>query len=258
MHTTGTIVPLIRADMLKLWRRRSLMAWTAVLTLGTTAAFDGFDLISHAADPVRYGAAGGLPNLNHAMLLLTYLGTVAAVLVGTTAGGQDVATGVFRDLASTGTSRVALFAARLPAALAVYLAWFVPAFAVAAATAMLAAAPGGAPPVGVLVQYGAGVGLSTVLDVTLAVGLAAALSSRSITIGILLVWELALSRLAEHVSALGAVRQLMPAAAIDRILPALGQPRLVPMPVTAAVAVLVAWSALAAVAGAFVTLKRDA
>ena len=46
-------------------------------------------------------------------------GAVAGVIVGATAGGADIEAGVFRDLAATGRSRTALFAARLPGAWAI-------------------------------------------------------------------------------------------------------------------------------------------
>src|SRR3954451_384526 len=59
------------------------------------------------------------------MLLVIVVGAI----VGSTAGSQDIETGVFRDSAATGRSRVALFGARVPGALALVL----PPTAVAAA-----------------------------------------------------------------------------------------------------------------------------
>ena len=48
--------------------------------------------------------------------ILTLLASVAGAIVGATAGGADIETGVFRDLVATGRSRTALFFARVPAA----------------------------------------------------------------------------------------------------------------------------------------------
>jgi hypothetical protein len=251
------LIRMIGAELLKL-RRRSLIAWTATLTLGVSGGLVGYNAVRHHMDPGRYGPAGGTTNLGHAMQLLAYLGTVAAVLIGTTAGGQDQASGVFRDLVTTGRPRVTLFAVRVPAALVVYLAWFLPAFAVSAVASVALAGPLQAPPTRMLVQYGLGVGLSTTLDVVLAVGLAAAVGSRSIAIGVLLGWELALTRLLEHMTTFGAARQLLSSTAIDRILPAMGEPRAVPTTLLTAVLVLTGWAAAVTAAGAWRTATRDA
>ena len=248
---------MINAELLKL-RRRSLIAWTGALTLGGSSLFLAVNVWRHHSDPGHFGPAGGMVNLSHAMQILAYLSTVAAVLVGTTAGGQDQASGVLRDLVSTGTARPKLFAVRVPAALMFYLVWFIPAFAVPVVASRVLASGLPAPTGGMLIQYGLGVGLSTTLDVVLAVGLSALLGSRSVAIGVLLGWELAFSRLLEHMSSLGAVRQLLASSAIDRILPAMGAPRVVPMSVLVAALVLIGWAVVVAAAGAWKTVTRDA
>ena len=56
-------------------------------------------------------------------VLALFFGPLAAIMIGTDAGAGDLAAGVFRDLVVTGRSRVALFAARVPAALG--LCWLV-------------------------------------------------------------------------------------------------------------------------------------
>lgn len=249
---------MINAELLKL-RRRSLIAWTGALTLGGSCAFLAVNMWRHHSDPGHFGPAGGVDNLSHAMQILAYLSTVAAVLVGTTAGGQDHSSGVLRDLASTGTSRLRLFAVRLPAALAFYLVWFIPAFAVPAIASRALTGRLPVPRSGMLIQYGLGVGLSTTLDVVLAVGLTALLGSRSVAIGVLLGWELAFSRLLEHMSSLGAMRQLLASSAVDRFLPAMGgAPRTVSMSALTAALVLVGWAVVVAAAGAWKTVTRDA
>ncbi|GAA4261454.1 hypothetical protein [Dactylosporangium darangshiense] len=250
-------IRMINAELLKL-RRRSLIAWTGGLTLGGSVSFLVVNAWRHHSDPAHFGPAGGAVNLSHAMQILAYLSTVAAVLVGTTAGGQDQASGVLRDLVSTGTSRLRLFAVRVPAALMFYLVWFIPAFAVPAVASRVLAGGLPAPQAGVLIQYGLGVGLSTTLDVVLAVGLAALLGSRSVAIGVLLGWELAFSRLLEHMSSLGAARQLLASSAVDRILPAMGAPRVVSMSAVAAALVLTGWAVVVSAAGAWKTVTRDA
>ena len=53
--------------------------------------------------------------------MLAMPGSVVGVIIGSTAGGADIEAGVFRDLAATGRSRTALFAARVPGAWALVL-----------------------------------------------------------------------------------------------------------------------------------------
>lgn len=248
---------MVGAELLKL-RRRSLLAWTGVLTVGASVAFVGLNAVRHRVDPTHYGPAGGATNLQHAAMVLRYLGTVAAVLVGTTAGGQDQATGMFRDLVTTGTSRTTLFLVRLPAALAFYLVWFLPAYAVAAAASIGLAGALPTPPAWMVLQYGLGLVASTTVDVVLAVGLAATLGSRTVATGILLGWELAFSRLLEHVNSFGSLRQLLTTSAIDRIFPALGEPRVVPMTALTAGLVLTGWAVLIITTGTWRTATRDA
>jgi hypothetical protein len=251
-------IRMINAELLKL-RRRSLIAWTGALTLGSSGAFLAVNVWRHHSDPGHFGPAGGVVNLSHAMQILAYLSTVAAVLVGTTAGGQDQSSGVLRDLVGTGTSRLRLFTVRLPAALAFYLVWFIPAFAVPAIASRMFTGGLPVPPTGLLIQYGLGVGLSTTLDVVLAVGLTALLGSRSVAVGVLLGWELAFTRLLEHMSGLGAARLLLASSAVDRILPTLGgRPRTVSMSALTAVVVLIGWAVAVTAAGAWKTVTRDA
>ena len=63
----------------------------------------------HAVNPAHHGPAGGATNLEHYVFLRVGLGNVAAILIGATAGTQDVANGVFRDLVVTGRPRSTLF-----------------------------------------------------------------------------------------------------------------------------------------------------
>jgi len=126
-------IRMIRADLLKLRRRRALMAWSGLLFVGAQLLFYGYGAVRHASDAAHFGPAGGTHGLANAIMLVSYLGGVAAVMIGTAAGGGDAAAGVLRDLVSLGRSRLALFAVRLPAALLVVLAFIIPALAVATA-----------------------------------------------------------------------------------------------------------------------------
>ena len=112
---------LIRAEVLKLRRRRGMLAIAAAITLGVIALAFGVGAIQHAGNPGKYGPAGGAASFKDAMNVVMLLTIVAGAIVGSTAGAQDIESGVFRDLAATGRSRIALFGARVTGAWAVVL-----------------------------------------------------------------------------------------------------------------------------------------
>src|SRR5690349_7787876 len=124
---------LIRAEVLKLRRRRGMVALAAILTVGVVALAYAVSAIQHAGNPGKYGAAGGLHNYRDALEVIVMLTIVAGSIVGSTAGAQDIESGVFRDLAATGRSRLALFGARVAGA------WGIVLPIAAAAAALLAA-----------------------------------------------------------------------------------------------------------------------
>jgi hypothetical protein len=255
----STGIAMIRADLLKLRRRRALMAWSALLFAGAQLLFFGFGAVRHASDPAHFGPAGGTHGLVNALMLVSYLGGVAAVMIGTAAGGGDAAAGVLRDLVSTGRPRLALFAVRLPAALLVVLAFTIPALVVATGGAVVLAGREPVPATGALAASALAAAVSIAVTTLLAVGLSSLLSSRSIAIGLLLCWNLALSRVLEHATSLGQLRELLPNAAAERLVPTVvGGAYTVAMPVAAAAAVLAGWVAVACVAGAWRTASRDA
>ena len=127
-------VRLIRAEFLKLTRRRALMFAAAVLTAAAVIA----------SDLVRTGV---LPGAGYALM---------AILLGGCAGAADVTAGVFRGLVSTGRSPVALFLARIPAGLALSVGFTLAGYLVAAAGSALLAGHPVAPPGGLLVSACAG------------------------------------------------------------------------------------------------------
>jgi hypothetical protein len=94
-------VRLIRAEFLKLTRRRGLMITAAALTAVAVIASD-------------LARAGVWPGACYVLL---------AILLGTCAGAADVTAGVFSGLITTGRSPVALFLARIPAGLALSVAF---------------------------------------------------------------------------------------------------------------------------------------
>ena len=112
---------LVGAEILKLRRRRGTMIWCGLLTIGSVLIALIVLVSLHAANPSKHGPAGGAENLKNLVFLIGGLGTVAAILIGSAAGTQDVSAGVFRDLVVTGRPRRTLFAVRYPGALVVFM-----------------------------------------------------------------------------------------------------------------------------------------
>jgi hypothetical protein len=247
---------LIRAEVLKLRKRRGMLAISALATIGVTVLAYSVMAIQHSSDPAKHGPAGGLDNYQGYTSILMLLVIVVGAIVGSTAGSQDIETGVFRDSAATGRSRVALFGARIPGALAIVL----PLTAVAAglgAFASVAFASGSvaAPASSALVAGIAGALAAGVLSTTLSVGLSALVGSRGPVIGIVLAFELAISKMLMGLPALGGGRALLPNSGLDRISQAPTQ--VVSMSLVIALAVVLAWSLAAFAAGAWKTATRE-
>lgn len=254
---------MVEAEFLKVRKRRGLVAWSVILTVGVVALVFGVMAIQHAENPVRYGPAGGVSHLATAMGILATLGSVAAITVGAAVGAGDLQAGVFRDLVSTGRSRVALFAARVPGGL--MLLW--PLLAVAWSVACLAAVAfaGGlpAPSVSAMVQGGGWVLLATTCNYLLAMAIGSVSGARSAAIGVALGWQFVVSSLLMGTSGLGPLRQGLQMAALTRLIPAglrESEPDafIAAMSVGLAILVMISWALVGLAAGAWSTKNRDA
>jgi ABC-2 family transporter len=251
---------LVSAEFLKLRKRRGLVLSTLALTVVPMIIAYTVLLILRAADPAKHGPAGGLENLSGSMEVLSQLGVVAAILVGSTLGASDLGSGVFRELVVTGRSRLALFAARVPAGLGLLFLVVGAGFAVTATASTVFAGSSDVPGAGLLVSSAAWLALVTGLALVLALGVSSALGSRGTTIGILLGWHLIAMPLLLPLEALGSLREGLLGAATDRLEPAalLEGGVTVPMSLAAAVAVIAAWTVVPLAAGAWRTCTRDA
>ena len=136
---------LIAADVLKLRRRRGMLAISLLLTFGLLAVAFAVMAIQHGGNPVKYGPAGGLENYREDVGVIALMGLVVGAIVGATAGTQDIESGVFRDLAATGRSRLALFASRVVRRVGVVLSILALTAALAAAGAVVLAGSMAAP-----------------------------------------------------------------------------------------------------------------
>jgi ABC-type transport system involved in multi-copper enzyme maturation permease subunit len=259
--TARTYMQMIGADLTKLRRKRSIMAMAAFFTVGIVVIYFGISEIQHASDSVRYGPAGGVHNYNRIVEILgVFFGALSAILIGTEAGVADLASGTFRDLVVTGRSRLWLYAARIPAALIVTLA-----FALLAVGLSLAAGYGFA---GGLPTPSASFAIDSVLWVcaaqtvlcVIAVGVGSLSGSRAASLTALIGGEVIAGRLLAQVSFFGSARDLIPNIALGAL------KRGDPLPDTnglmmgagLAVLVLVAWGLACLAAGAWRTAERDA
>ncbi len=246
---------LIRADVLKLRRRTGMLAISLLLTVGTMLLAFGVSAAQHASDPDRHGPAGGLGSFQGAASFLLVMTLVAGAIVGSTSGTQDPESGVFRDLAATGRSRLALYGARLAGALVI----LVPIALVATGTAALLAtalagdlpAPGG----GDIADVALANVVAVTMSAAMAVGLSALAGARGTVIGVMLAFLLAVQPVVIGIPSLGVLRELMPSVAINRI----GDLPLEDLQVGLAGAILtvVAWGGTALALGAWRTRTRE-
>ena len=246
---------LIRAEFLKLRKRRGLVAAAALLTIVPVAIAYTVLSILHASNPDKYDPAGGIDNFTSSIELMTQIGVVAAILIGATAGAGDRGAGVFRELVVTGRSRLALFAARVPGGLALLLPVVAVSFAIAAVAAVTLTGDGESPVGGVTIAQTAGwVALVMVTAYILALGVSSAFGSRGTTIGILLGWQLAAAPI---LLSSGKLDDVLPNAALLALDPA-EDAQLVSTSVPTAIAILVLWTLVPLAAGAWRTRTADA
>lgn len=258
----------IGAEFMKQARRRGLMISAAVLAVGSVITYFAVEEALHLHSPGRYNPAGphGLVNAD---LILGELGALVAVLFGASAGAADVTAGFFRNLVTTGRSRVALFLARIPAGLGLSVAFTMAGYAVAVAASVLLAGSQHAPaprlvpipPLHLILAGGGWLIVNTAMAFLLGLGLSSLTGSQPITIAVMLALNLVVMPIAASVSVLPALQQLLPGVALYQLQPpALAQysnPALV-MPAAMIAVVLIGWAALAVGAGAWRTATRDA
>ncbi len=249
---------MIAAEVLKLVRRRGQMIWALILTVGALVVMYAITWGYHLSNPAKYGPAGGSHNLESAMWVIATVGGVAAVLIGTTAGVGDQSAGVFRELVVTGRPRIALFAVRIPGAAIVFLPMVLLAFAVAIGCTFALAGGLPTPGASMIAKDGAWLIAVATVQLLVALGFSAVIGSRATAVGVLLGWQLALSPVLLSISQLGVLRQLVPRAGELRLEPFSADPLGFAMTAAAAVAVLVAWTAVVLAAGARRTMRLEA
>jgi ABC-type transport system involved in multi-copper enzyme maturation permease subunit len=252
---------MLAADLLKLRKKRSTLIWALVLALGPQIVFFAVRAAQHSSNPAQYSPAGGLGGFDDGLRLLAIImGPLAAILIGAEAGAGDSAAGVFRDLVVTGRSRLALFASRLPAALAlcwtVLLAGYALLLIGTFAFAGSAATPGGA----LLAEAMIFTLFATGVVCAVAVGFASLTTSRPATITALIGWQLVASPLLATIDSLGSAREALLSQALIHFCPVLfsDRSREVAMSMPAALVVIAAWLGVFLALGARRTRTMDA
>jgi len=247
---------LISAEVLKLRRRRGMLAIAVLLTLGLVALVFTVMVVQHAGDPAKYGPAGGAANYVDGLNVIVLMSLVVGVVIGGTAGTQDIESGVFRDLAATGRSRLALFGARMTGAWTIVLPIVAVTGIALGGLSVVLAGTAAAPGAATLVAGTAGLLAAAALSSAVAVGLSAVVGSRGPLIGILLAFFLAIQPLLAAIGFLGDLRQGIPSVAISRIghMPVDGG---VQLALGTAIAVAIGWAAVSIGLGAWKTKTRE-
>lgn len=252
---------MIWADLLRLRKKRGFMLLVLAVVLAPIVIATGYNAIEHATDPANHGPAGGLGD-NYARVLSMlglFMGPVAMVLIGAEAGAGDLAAGVFRDNVLTGRSRLALFLARIPAALAVAFAVTAIGFGVGLAATFAFAGGLPTPSGSVILESAAWLAMANGLVCVIAIGVASLSGSRTGTITGLIGWELVLSPLLVEATSLGSLRHGLLDGVLLSLKPGpLGGAPAITMSVGVAVIVSILWLVVFPSLGAWRMRTRDA
>jgi hypothetical protein len=251
---------MIGAEILKVRRNRSVMAFALVLTVGVVVLMYGYIAIRHASSPLQNEPAGGLNGFRHGIRdLAEFFGMLSAVLIGAEVGTADLSSGVFRDLVTTGRSRLALFAVRLPAAAIVTLCLSAVTYALVLVATFVFAGGTATPSLGVVLEGAGWIALSNVVVTALAVGVGSLTGSRALTLTAIIGWQAILTNLLVNVSSLGSARDALLTPALTQIMPLReGGDNQVIMATGLALVVICAWLVIPQLVGAWRTETRDA
>jgi hypothetical protein len=181
--------------------------------------------------------------------VLALLVVIAGIMVGSSLGTSDESSGVFRELVATGRPRLELFAARVPAGLVLVQ--------LAAMAGYVVLAAGGE---GLVLAYAAWLALVAAVSFALSLGVASLVGSAAQSNAILLALWLVVTPLVQSAESLEWLRDGLVITGLDRLMPASlneGEP-FHWLSLGGAIAVLLAWTVVPLLAGAWRTMTRDA
>jgi hypothetical protein len=131
---------MVATRFMELRRRRGLMLALVLVNIGLPTVYLVIRLLLHAFAPKTYGAAGGYDSYTTLVAGVMYIfGFIVAATLGATAGSIDLTEGMFRHLVVTGRSRLALYLARIPAALGIVVPLVAVGFTVVCTVSVFAA-----------------------------------------------------------------------------------------------------------------------
>jgi ABC-type transport system involved in multi-copper enzyme maturation permease subunit len=260
---TAVALRMTGADVLKLRRRRGTLVWATVLAPVPVIVLFTVRAILHSSTPLQAGPAGGIQGFTDGLrLLCLFLGPLAAILVGVEAGTGDASAGVFRDLVVTGRSRVALFASRVPAALAVCWSVMLAGYVLILLGTFLFASNQPTPD-GALILNGLGFTLlATGVVCVVAVGFASLTISKPGAIIGLIAWQIVVSPLLAQIGPLGSAREGLLSQALAHFSPVAvgdgGHGAAVTLSQGTGALVVIVWLAVFLALGAWRTRTMDA
>lgn len=241
---------LIRTDVLKLRRRRGLMAIVLVIALVPLSVYFAVNAARHGADPGHVAPAGGAgPFGKSSDFLGGTLGFVIAAMLGVTAGAGDAELGVLRDLVATGRSRVALFASRSVAAVPLTVTVLAAAVVLDTACSVALAGSAHAPSLSDVVRRDISVLGFGALVTVFSAGVSTFVRSRGPMMVSLITFGVLISQLLLPATILGNVRAVLPLAGFEQM--AGTTTAGLHVSVAVAIATLVGWAAAALAAGSW-------
>ena len=201
-------IRMVGADFLKIRRKYGTLIWALVLAMLPIVIFFTVNAIEHSSSPATHEPAGGTHNYTTGLRLLggLFFGPLVAILIGVEAGTSDLGAGVFRDIVVTGRSRIALFASRVPAALAMCWAVIVPAYLLIILGTFVFAGNLPTPSFTLLLNGLGFLLLATGALCAVAVGFASLVGSKPASIIALIAWQLVAGNLIASISSLGSAR----------------------------------------------------
>ncbi len=261
--STAVALQMTGADFLKLRKKRGTLIWALVLALLPLVIFFAVNAIQHASDPASHAPAGGTVNFHDGLRLLggLFFGPLVAILIGVEAGTNDLAAGVFRDLVVTGRSRVALFASRVPAALALCWSVIMAGYAVVLLGTFVFAGGTPTPDASLILESLGFLLLATGVLCVVAVGFSSLVGSKPAAIIALIAWQVIASPLITSIESLGSARNLLLSQALSHFSPvrlAGDRGTEISMSAGTAVIVIAVWLALFLALGAWRTRTMDA
>jgi ABC-type transport system involved in multi-copper enzyme maturation permease subunit len=255
------VIALIRADMLKLVRRRGLMIAAIVIVIGLPVIVVAVRAIGRAANPDVFDAYGGGDGYDVILGVLGFGLFVTTILLGAVAGSTDESRGVFRDLVATGVSRPRLALARIPAVIAVIIPFALLTYLLALTVGSAISGTGSMPAVGDLLRDGGDLVVAIGIYAAIAVGLSSLTGSLSVSLTVLFMWFLIIEPILMNLSVLGDARRflLSPAqTAITRPSGRIEGQEVFGLSVAAGALILAAWLVVFVASGVWRVSRRDA